>query len=248
MGPDAHQAAPSGSRLESSATPLKRLTVDPRLTTLRVKASIALVRAPFRRVHDAPLSVRCPGTVAHGYLQSMQNAVNRPWPRYKHTVMTPLTPPHRAYRRIEGSERGLPPSGRRVGPADPRERLSVTIYLRRRPDAPPLPELHKAEPRGFRPPISRQHFAATYGAAPADLERVAELARRQALTVEEVHVARRSVEVSGSVEQMNRAFGVDLGRYESPQGPYRGHEGYVYVPEEVADCVEGVFGLDDRPV
>jgi kumamolisin len=43
-----------------------------------------------------------------------------------------------------------------------------------------------------------------------------------------------------------RAFAVDLGRYESPEETYRGREGPVYVPTEVADVIEGIFGLDNR--
>ena len=45
---------------------------------------------------------------------------------------------------------------------------------------------------------------------------------------------------------MGDAFGVDLGRYEVGETSYRGREGHVHVPEDLAPLVEGVFGLDDR--
>ncbi len=64
----------------------------------------------------------------------------------------------------------------------------------------------------------------------------------------ESSAARRTVRVSGTVEQANRTFAVDLGRYESPEETYRGREGAVYLPTEVADLIEGVFGLDNRRI
>jgi kumamolisin len=47
---------------------------------------------------------------------------------------------------------------------------------------------------------------------------------------------------------MNKAFGVSLGEYRSDSETYRGREGHIYVPNEIADIVEGIFGLDNRKV
>jgi kumamolisin len=152
------------------------------------------------------------------------------------------------YQRLENSERHAAPGARRVGPANPTETLTVSILVRRRPDAPPLPDPASlaATPPGQRHYPSREEFAAQYGADPKDLEQVAEFARRHDLKVVETSIPRRTVVVSGTVEQMNRAFAVDLGSYQSPSQSYRGREGYVNVPNSLADIVEGVFGLDDR--
>jgi kumamolisin len=94
--------------------------------------------------------------------------------------------------------------------------------------------------------LSREDFAARYGASQADLDAVAEFARSHGLSVVESSVARRTVVVSGSVAQMMQAFAVELGNYESPTEKYRGREGCVHVPNDLADIVEGVFGLDNR--
>jgi kumamolisin len=70
---------------------------------------------------------------------------------------------------------------------------------------------------------------------------------------------------SGKVGQINEAFAVELGRYEvetpkeerkrmqgnrrrTKREPevYRGYEGDVHLPSDVAPVVEGVFGLDNR--
>jgi kumamolisin len=152
------------------------------------------------------------------------------------------------YSRLENSARVPAAGARLVGPADPAETLSVTLRVRRRPDAPPLPgpEELAAPPPGQRRFLSREDFAARYGAAPADLAAVADFARGQGLTVIESNAARRSVIASGTVEQMSRAFAVDLGRYETPTHAYRGREGHLHLPANLSNVVEAVFGLDNR--
>ena len=52
--------------------------------------------------------------------------------------------------------------------------------------------------------------------------------------------------LAGTVEQFNRAFGVDLERFEHDGGSYRGRTGPIHLPDELHGKVEGVFGLDDR--
>jgi hypothetical protein len=48
------------------------------------------------------------------------------------------------YLPVEGSDRPPLPDPERVGPADPRQRVTVSVRLRRRPDAPPLPRARRA--------------------------------------------------------------------------------------------------------
>jgi kumamolisin len=152
------------------------------------------------------------------------------------------------YRHLEKSERRAAPGSHRIELADPQEIVSVTIRVRRRPDAPPLPDPSSLVklPAGQTKFLSREDFAARYGAARNDLDDVANFARGHGLSVIESSVPRRTVVVSGSVKQMNLAFAVELGHYESPTEKYRGREGYVHLPHNLADIVEGVFGLDNR--
>jgi kumamolisin len=119
--------------------------------------------------------------------------------------------------------------------------------VRRRPDAPGLPDATQSgAPTTRHAFLSREDFAARYGAAQEDLDRVADFARSHGLAVTESSIPRRTVVVSGTVEQMSRAFAVELSRYESPAQSYRGREGYVFVPADLVHVVEGVFGLDNR--
>jgi len=151
---------------------------------------------------------------------------------------------------ITGSERQLAAGATRVADADSEESLSVTIRVRRRPDGPPMPSLDDLAkiPLDEREFPSREEFARLYGAADDDLAAVAAFAQAHGLTVTGQSAGPRTVMVSGTIAQMNAAFGVNLGRYESPEGTYRGREGSIYVPRELGAIVESVLGLDNRPV
>jgi kumamolisin len=154
------------------------------------------------------------------------------------------------YRRLAGSERRPAPGARLLGPADDDEAFTVTIILRRRSDGPPPPAA--AAFMAPRERMSRDAFVEKYGAAPDDIAKVVDFAKSQGLTVADTDPAQRSVVVSGTVAQMSRAFAVSLGKYEqsvaSETETYRGREGYIHVPAELADVIVGVFGLDDRGI
>jgi kumamolisin len=152
------------------------------------------------------------------------------------------------YRSIEGSERRPAPGARRVSAADPNEQLSFTIRLRRLASAPPMPDQNywTANPPGGRRFLTRDELVAQSSAAQADIDKVADFARSHGMQVVGTSAARRTVRISGTVAQANSAFAVDLGRYESPEENYRGREGPINLPNDVADVVQGVFGLDNR--
>ena len=154
----------------------------------------------------------------------------------------------KGYQRIEGSLRSPAHGARRIGDADPNETMSVTISVRRRPDAEALPDSATVAsgPLGEQKFLSRKEFAERFGAAPKDLKLVEDFGRAHGLTVLESSAAKRIVTLSGTVGQMSRAFAVKVGRYKSPTERYRGREGHVHMPKKVARVVEGVFGLDNR--
>jgi kumamolisin len=166
----------------------------------------------------------------------------------------------KGYRRLEGSERRPAPKAEFLGPADPKEKLEVTIVLRRRPDGPPVPKFDyfATTPPSQRRRMPTDEFAAKYGAAPSDIDRVTKFVKEHGLTVVEANAARRSVVVSGTVAQMSEAFAVTLGRYQHTvvrrrhEGPrtetYRGRDGFIHIPHELAEVIIGVFGLDNRRI
>jgi kumamolisin len=148
-----------------------------------------------------------------------------------------------------GSERAVPAGARAVGPADANERILVTVFLRRRSAAAAFPavEAMGARPLRERRHLSRAEFAATHGAHPDDIQKIRTFAAEHNLSVLEERPERRSVVLAGTVGAFSEAFGVSLQRYEHPRGTFRGRTGPLQIPEELADAIEGVFGLDNRP-
>jgi kumamolisin len=154
------------------------------------------------------------------------------------------------YRRLEGTEWRLASKTSRSGPADLNEIISISVYVRPHPGAPPLPDLEywmKPQPpdRRF---LSHEEFARRYSAGQADLDKVVSFAHLHGLSVDEMNATRRVVRLSGTVAQMNKAFAVALGRYESEDESYRGYEGFIHLPSDLTDIVQAVFGLDNRRV
>jgi kumamolisin len=149
---------------------------------------------------------------------------------------------------LAGSDRAPLAGAREVGPANPNETVDATIRLRSRAGKKPI-----VDPEEFTKPIekrklySREQFAQEHGANPADIARVEKFAQEYNLKVKEKSAPRRTVILSGTVSAMNKAFGVELKRYDHPGGEYRGRTGQIHLPADLHEVVEGVFGLDNRP-
>ncbi|HEY7416715.1 MAG TPA: S53 family peptidase, partial [Ktedonobacteraceae bacterium] len=149
---------------------------------------------------------------------------------------------HHRYQELPGSTRKPLPGARQVGAIDPNEIIEVSLYLR----DPAESELHE-HVRGQAPHLSREEYANKHGADLADVAKVTQFALEHNLTTTEVNVPGRLIVLSGSVAAMSAAFGTTLQRYEYASGIYRGRTGPLQVPEELAQIVVSVLGLDDRP-
>lgn len=125
--------------------------------------------------------------------------------------------------------------------------VDATVVVRRR-RAPQLQSRLDAILRGDAPPMSREEAELSLGADPEDLRKVAEFAQAYGLTVTESSEQQRSVRISGTVARMEAAFGVKLRLCHSEGQPYLYYEEPLTVPASLADAVEGVLGLDQRPV
>jgi kumamolisin len=165
------------------------------------------------------------------------------------------------HRRIEGSELRPGPGAEFLAPADPADTLKVSVVLRRRPDGPAVPDhaYYVQTPPSQRRRLPQAQFAEKFGAAEDDLAAVTRFAQAQGLEILDRNAARRSIVVSGTVAQVNAAFGVTLNTYrhqvrrspldaEPLTETFRGYDGFISVPEDVADVIIGAFGLDNRRI
>ena len=130
-------------------------------------------------------------------------------------------------------------------PGDPNERIEVSVTIRPRR---PLAELESRLNQPGAPILSREEFAASYGADPADVAKVEAFARQHGLEVVESSPARRTVRLAGKAADISSAFGVEFFQDQTSEGTFRGYTGSIQVPPELQGIVEGVFGLDTHPV
>jgi kumamolisin len=149
---------------------------------------------------------------------------------------------------LKGSDRAPLSGSRAVGPADPAERVQVSVLVRRR-GRPDLRDRVRRLASGDRSVghLAREDFARQYGAEPADIAAVKKFAATHGLSVIQEDAGRRTVVLAGTVAQFQVAFGVQLQRFEHPRGAYRGRQGVILLPQELDGVVEAVLGLDNRP-
>ncbi|HXZ34128.1 MAG TPA: S53 family peptidase [Terriglobales bacterium] len=150
---------------------------------------------------------------------------------------------------LTASARAVMRGAREIGPAKPNEKVEVTIRLRSRAGKKPaVPSDTFRRPLAERRILTREEYEQSHGADPTSMAQVEAFARENGLTVVEKSPGRRTIILSGTVTQMNKAFGVELKVYEHPTlGRYRGRTGTIQIPDNLKDQIEGVFGLDNRP-
>jgi kumamolisin len=154
------------------------------------------------------------------------------------------------------SEHHAVPHAKHVGRAAGQRLIRVSVILTRRTPI-DLAALNGRQ-------VSREEYAANYGASQEDFDIVRTFAEAHGLKVDEKasSLVRRRVELRGTIAAFEKAFGVELNDYEStptrarhsllvseegrPQ--FHAFTGAVTVPEEMAGCVQAVLGLDNRPI
>ena len=131
---------------------------------------------------------------------------------------------------LAGSERHHHPSARRRGAARQDQILDIVVLLRPHRDAHKphdmeewarIPDRHQRARRGTAQ-------AATLGATQEDADKVAAYATDHGLKVVDINLPRRIVQLSGTVAEADRAFGVTLGLYETPEETYHSHDGPIH--------------------
>lgn len=135
-----------------------------------------------------------------------------------------------------------------LGPVPADERIEVTVRIRRKAplsaNAPTLPPGGSVRSRAY---LTREQYAERHGADAADIAKVAQFAREFGLVVLDSSVARRSVFLSGTAAQVAAAFGTSIDQVELNTGVSRRRTSPITLPSELADIVEGVFGIGDTP-
>lgn len=164
---------------------------------------------------------------------------------------TPLLPPP-GFIPVGGSERAPVKGATAESPADPQEKIAVTLHLRSNPEnagsnLPGADYWSQNSPLKV-PALSHEELAAGIASSKEDINAVTAYLESKGLAVMEVSAVKRTIRAEGTVAQMEDAFAVKLYMYRAGSLLYRGREGAVHLPEQISGIVEAVFGLDNRPV
>lgn len=153
------------------------------------------------------------------------------------------------YVKVDKTERNLAEKALLGNPSPGHDKATVTLIVKRRGDTAPIKSLEQFQDEKLsqRRVLTHAEFRDTHGAAQKDVDTVIEFAKEHGLRVIESDLARRSVVVRGNVEQLNKAFGVELHEAAAHKS-CRTYSGAVHLPKAVAAVVEHVIGLDNQPV
>jgi kumamolisin len=147
---------------------------------------------------------------------------------------------------LPGSERP-PPEGKRMRRVPRSLRIELSVYLRPREGARGVDETLIGQ-AGYRHLDADELASERAALHQADFELIEQWASAAGLAVTRRDPARRLIKVVGSVERIENALGTRLYSYRDGETRFRGREGPLHLPASVAEIVEGVFGLDTRPV
>jgi len=153
---------------------------------------------------------------------------------------------------LANSARQLPRGSKVVGASDPKQQIEISVRIRAKKGAAKLDDSAMmsmgAQHPSERQYVSREEFAATAGADPADVAKIDDFAHQHDLNVKSVHLASRTVKLIGTVKAFSAAFGVKLNKVKHEGATFRMRKGNILIPAELRDIVVGVHGLDNRPV
>ncbi len=96
--------------------------------------------------------------------------------------------------------------------------------------------------------LTHEEFEAQYGANDDSLQLAERFAREFGLKVTgRPAPGRRDLQLSGSVDAMQKAFGVNLSEHQIGDQTCRVRQGTISIPEELSGHITAVLGLDNRP-
>jgi kumamolisin len=97
--------------------------------------------------------------------------------------------------------------------------------------------------------FTHDEYEKQFGASDTDINKIEKFASDNHLSVAAIEKARRSVILTGKVSDFETAFKVKLASYKDSDGnTFTGRTGMISIPSDLEGLIEGVFGLDDRPI
>ena len=137
---------------------------------------------------------------------------------------------------LQGSERQIPEGAQQIGPVPQDEEITATLVLRRK------------RPERVDQHLTHAEFQQQCGVPDGDMALARQFAEANGLSVVESSSLKGTVRITGKVNAIQAAFGVQLHHYRHNGQTFRGRTGSLTIPEELGGPVMAVLGLDDRPI
>ena len=143
---------------------------------------------------------------------------------------------------LPGSERAPLAATTSEKPAPSAAKITVSVIVKRKT---PL----KAANRLGKQRLTRTQYRQQHAADPAASKLVQAFAKEFGLAIvpDPTGPARRTIQLTGTVAAMQKAFGVNLLHKTIDGATYRVREGSITLPATLIGLVEAVLGLDNRP-
>jgi kumamolisin len=147
------------------------------------------------------------------------------------------------------SNRPAPLNAEAQGPTDLNQQMNVQILLKSQASDFKVDRMVNRIASGSRAPLTDAEMVDKgFGVDPQAFAQLQKFATDNGLTIADKNLVSGRVELSGTVGNMQNAFGVKLSDFKATDGSmFRGREGMISVPSELAPHLEGVYGLDTRP-
>ncbi len=136
-----------------------------------------------------------------------------------------------------------------VGPTDANKELTVTIMVKSKASDQEINKTLEKVVKHQIKPLTDKEFADKFGADPDAVQRVLKLAADNNLKAADVDMRSGRIELKGAAKDFGGAFKVKLNEYQDATGlSFQQHEGTLSVPKSMRKDVEGIFGLDSKPL
>lgn len=134
-----------------------------------------------------------------------------------------------------------------ITPLDESTVLPITVMLRRpsNPDGLTVEQYAEKVINGELKPLDRAAYRAHFTVSDEDIAAVLAFASANNLTLDQHFAPSASVHLSGTVKNINTAFGVTLQSVTDQERTYTSFNGSISVPIALSDVITGVSGLDD---
>ena len=147
---------------------------------------------------------------------------------------------------LPGSEKAVAPDAVRLKATPAKTKMTVSVIVKRKE---PLKLKLRGGLSNGPVRVSRAQFKKHHAADPSAVKLVRAFAREFHLKVEPdpTSAARRTLQLTGTAADMQKAFGVVLEQKLINGTEYRVREGTIHLPSSLTGVVEAVLGFDNRP-